>query len=126
VTTLHRSPHPALVNGSLNAAISNAIAGVMRSCTGRGPTKARTTIHDATVFVLLQDTLTTADKTLIGSGRRERVLEVRRQLQLAMQERTRPLVEQLTGRTVIAMMADHHLDPDLALAVFVLDDAPGA
>ena len=30
-------------------------------------------------------------------------------------------VEQLTGRRVIALMSDNHLDPDMAVEVFILD-----
>lgn len=56
VHDLHdREQHP---NGSLNASISNAIVGVVRDYTGRGSTKARTSIRDTTVLVMLEDTLT--------------------------------------------------------------------
>jgi uncharacterized protein YbcI len=43
---------------SLNLAISNAIVGLLREYTGRGPTKARTTIRDNVVVVILEQALT--------------------------------------------------------------------
>jgi uncharacterized protein YbcI len=32
------------------------------------------------------------------------------------------LVEEITGRTVIAFLSDNHLDPDIAVESFVLGD----
>jgi uncharacterized protein YbcI len=68
--------------------------------------------------------LTTAERTLIRCGHGQQVLEVRRALDATMHKRSRPLVEELTGRSVIAAMATHHLDPDLAVEIFMLDAAP--
>jgi uncharacterized protein YbcI len=31
-------------------------------------------------------------------------------------------VEELTGNNVIAFMSDNHLDPDMAVEVFILDE----
>jgi uncharacterized protein YbcI len=44
--------------GSLDAAISTAVVGITATYTGRGPTRARTSIRDDLVVVLLQDTMT--------------------------------------------------------------------
>ena len=33
-------------------------------------------------------------------------------------------IEQLTGRTVIGFMSDNHIDPDLAVEVFILEPLP--
>jgi uncharacterized protein YbcI len=50
---------PASQSGSsLYAAISNANVRLLREYTGRGPTKARTTIRDNIVLVMLEQTLT--------------------------------------------------------------------
>jgi uncharacterized protein YbcI len=35
-------------------------------------------------------------------------------------------IEELTGRKVIGFMSDNHLDPDLAVEVFVLEPLPPA
>ena len=42
---------------SLTAAVSNAVVGIVRDYTGRGPTKARTTIRDNVVLVMLEDSV---------------------------------------------------------------------
>jgi uncharacterized protein YbcI len=35
-------------------------------------------------------------------------------------------LEELTGRKVIGFMSDNHIDPDLAVEVFVLESLPRA
>ena len=42
--------------------------GALARTTGRGPTKAKTTIGENGVFVVLQDTLTTGERTLAEAG----------------------------------------------------------
>ena len=54
--------------GQLAAAISNAVVGELSSTTGRGPTQAKTTFGSNAVFVVLQDTLTRGELTLVGAG----------------------------------------------------------
>ncbi|MDQ6744424.1 MAG: DUF2294 domain-containing protein [Actinomycetota bacterium] len=49
----------------------------MRDYTGRGPTRARTTIRDNIVVVMLEQTLTKAEQSLVAKGRSEKVLEMR-------------------------------------------------
>lgn len=110
--------------GSINAAISNAIVRVVRDYTGRGPTKARTSVRDNTVLVMLEDTLTKGERTLVDKGRQEKVLDLRFEFQGAMCAEASAIVAKLTGRTVIAMMSANHIDPDLAAEVFVLDGPP--
>ena len=46
--------------------------------TGRGPTKARTTLGENAVFVVLQDTLTRGEQTLADAGGGNAVLDLRR------------------------------------------------
>jgi uncharacterized protein YbcI len=109
---------------SLFLTISNAIVGLMREYTGRGPTKARTTLRDNLVVVLLEQTLIKGEQALVQKGRGENVLMLRREYQEAMREEASPKVAQITGRRVLAMMSANHLSPDLAVELFVLDGPP--
>ena len=111
-------------NGSLNVAISNAIVSLMRQYAGRGPTKARTTIRENVVLVMLEQTLTKAEQSLIAHGREDTVMEIRRAFQDAMRDESSDRVAALTGRRVLAMMSANHLDPDLAAEIYVLDGPP--
>jgi uncharacterized protein YbcI len=106
---------------SIYLAISNAVVGVLREYTGRGPTKARTTIRDNVVLVMLEQSLTKGEQVLVDKGRGDRVLMLRREYQEAMREESSARVAELTGRNVIAMMSANHLDPDLGAEIYVLD-----
>jgi uncharacterized protein YbcI len=109
---------------SLQTALSTAIVGFLREYTGRGPTKARTTIRDNVVVVMLEQTLTKGEQVLVKKGRSEQVLALRHEFQEAMREESSAKVAELTGRNVIAFMSANHIDPDLATEIYVLDAAP--
>ncbi|HEY1511518.1 MAG TPA: Na-translocating system protein MpsC family protein [Solirubrobacteraceae bacterium] len=118
-TDQQRSPE-----SSLYVALSNAIVRLLREYTGRGPTKARTTIRDNVVLIMLEQTLTKGEQVLVQKGRGENVLTLRHEYQEAMREESSNQVAKLTGRTVLAMMSANHLDPDLAAEIYVLDGPP--
>ncbi len=109
---------------SLQLAISNALVGLLREYTGRGPTKARTTIRENVVVVMLEQTLTKGEQVLIKKGRSEQVLALRREYQEAMREESSAKIAELTGRNVVAFLSANHVDPDLAAEIYVLDGAP--
>lgn len=111
-------------DGRLNAAISNAVVGIFRDYLGRGPTKARTSIRDNVVLVVLEETLTKAEKVLVDQGQAEAMMQMRRALQETMRETLTDAVTQFTARKVVAFMSDNHPDPDYAAEIFVLESAP--
>ncbi len=109
---------------SLQLAISNALVRLLREYTGRGPTKSRTTIRDNVVLVMLEQTLTKGEASLVSKGRAEKVLEIRHEFQEAMREESMAKISELTGRRVTAMLSANHVDPDLGAEIFVLDGPP--
>jgi uncharacterized protein YbcI len=117
-------PNSRPLPGELSAAISNKVVQALAHTTGRGPTKAKTTIGDNGVFVVLQDTLTIGERTLSDAGQGQAVLDLRRRWQAVMQADVSREIEALTGRKVVGFMSDNHIDPDLAVEVFVLEPLP--
>jgi len=107
--------------GELAAAISRTVVGELSRTTGRGPMKAKTTLGDNGVFVVLEDTLTRGEQSLADAGESEAVLDLRRRWQRVMEEKISLKIEELTGRKVLGFMSDNHIDPDLAVEVFVLE-----
>jgi uncharacterized protein YbcI len=101
--------------------IARGAVQTLREYTGRGPTKAHTVINRDSVMILLGDTLTKGERSLVKMGMADDVLETRRRYQMAMQEDLVGLVEAVTGRNVVAFMSDNHIDPDLAAEVFILE-----
>jgi uncharacterized protein YbcI len=97
---------------------------IFRDYLGRGPTKTRASIRDNVVVVVLEDTLTKAEKTLAAGGQVEPIPQMRRTFQATMRESLTDAVAELTGRRVIAFMSDNHTDPDYAVEVFVLEPLP--
>jgi uncharacterized protein YbcI len=115
------SPDEPRTDGPLGAQITRAVVGVFRDYTGRGPTKARTFLNEDLVHVLLEDTMTTAERQLAEGGEEEFVLALRHKFQTTMRDDLVSVVEQLGGRKVIAFMSDNTLEPDMALESFVLE-----
>src|SRR3954452_3949223 len=105
--------------------ISTSTVQVLRECTGRGPTKAKTMIDENMVTVLLADTLTAGERHLVDNGRADRVLELRHDFQVMMRDDLVGIVERQLDRKVIAFMSQNHIDPDLAVEVFVLEPLRG-
>jgi uncharacterized protein YbcI len=112
--------------GRLAAAISTAVVHVVAEYTGRGPTKARTTIDGTTIVVILQESMTRAERSLAKDGKGNEVLDLRRSFQETMRPELVAIVEGLTSGTVTAFMSANHLDPDVAAEVFLMDSAIGA
>jgi uncharacterized protein YbcI len=108
--------------GSASSLISNAIVRLMSEYTGRGPTRARTFINDGLVTVVLRDTLTKGEQSLVGDGKGDLVLETRKAFQDAMRTELIRAVEEVVGRKVVAFLSANHLDPDVAIESFVLAD----
>lgn len=109
-----------LNGGQLAAAISNSVVRTMAEVSGRGPSRARTTISRDAVFVVVEDTLTRAEQELVRIGDREVVLRVREGLQRAMRETLSGEIKHLTGRDVVGFMSTNHIDPDLGVEIFIL------
>jgi uncharacterized protein YbcI len=105
------------------ATISTSAVQLLHEYTGRGPTKAKTLINHNVVTILLADTLTAGERKLVENGRSDRVLELRHDYQLVMRDDLVAVVERQLGRKVIAFMSQNHIDPDLAVEVFVLEPA---
>ena len=110
--------------GMLNTAIANAVVGLLREYTGRGPTRSRATIRDNIVLVMLEQTLTKGERSLVNKGRADKVIEIRHEFQEAMREESMAKVAELTGRSVVAMLSANHVNPDLGAEIYVLDGPP--
>jgi uncharacterized protein YbcI len=110
---------------SLHASVSDAVVRITAEYTGRGPTRARTTINGEWIFVTLTDTLTKGERTLANNSRADLVRESRRAFQDAMRDDFVAEIEGLTGRRVTAFLSDNHIEPDVAIEAFQLAPAAG-
>lgn len=107
--------------GRLAAAISNLVVRHLADATGRGPTKARTTIGQDAIFVVVQDTLTKGERVLVDAGDSALVMQLRAAWQRAIHLELNREIEGLTGRTVIGFMSTNHIEPDVGVEIFILE-----
>jgi uncharacterized protein YbcI len=110
-------------NGNPRLRISNEIVHLHSEYYGRGPSKAKTYIHDDLVVVVLEETFTPAERTLIERGEGDSIHDIRRRFQRVMGDQFRAIVEAATGRPVRAFMGETSLDQDVAIEVFLLGEA---
>jgi uncharacterized protein YbcI len=109
--------------GELNAALTGEVVRIHTANMGRGPKRSFSLHHGNVVVTVLQEAMTRAEQSLARNGNGDAVLSMRRLVQGAMGDELRVSVERLTGRRVVAFMSDNHLDPDMAVEVFILDGA---
>ena len=111
-----------LVGGELLAAISTTIASILREHYGRGPMKAKTYVLDDLVVCVLRNGFIAIEETMMQQGRGKEVVEMRHEFQRMMGERYKQEIERLTGRKVVAFLSQAHIQPDITLEVFFMDE----
>jgi uncharacterized protein YbcI len=105
--------------------LTNAMVRLYKELFGRGPTKART--HYAgpdTVLVSIENSLTAAERNLIGLDEHQRVREVRMFFQHASERDFTETVEEITGRKVWAFVSGIDTQRDVSSEVFYLEPVP--
>ena len=109
--------------GEMRAQISAEIMRLQAEHYGRGPTRARTYIVEDVVVVVLEETFTRAERTLVDRGEQEAIQHIRRRFQRHMAESFIGVVEQATGRKVRSFLSDTDVDEDVSVETFLLADS---
>ena len=111
-----------LAGGRLLSEITSRIVSLMREHYGRGPIKAKTYVLDNLIVCVLTDGgFTAIERTMMAGGEPEHVLEMRRDFQRMMKVRYSEMIEELTGRKVLAFLSQAHVEPDLTIEMFLMD-----
>jgi uncharacterized protein YbcI len=122
------SPHgtpPGPARGETLAQISTGLVQLHSRYYGKGPTKAKTHLVGDMVVSILRGGFTRVERTLLDTGQVESVYQMRRSFQQAMEDEFRRVVQEATGRNVIAYMSSINVDPDLAVELFLLEPVEG-
>ena len=125
IFVLDRPPHGGVrsaADAQQRTAIANAVSRITNEHWGKGPTHTRAYIHDDFVFCVLEDVLTTAERTLAAGGETDLVRELRLEIHEIARRELAEQVEVLTGRRVLACHGQIAFDPDIQFAIFVLAD----
>jgi uncharacterized protein YbcI len=112
------SGHP---DGEALAAISNGLARLHVRFYGRGPAEVKTRVVEDLIVCVLWNGFTTVERTLLSQGKSEAVEAFRRTFHDTMEERFTEVVEAATGRRVRAYMCQVHVNPDVAVEMFMLE-----
>jgi uncharacterized protein YbcI len=111
-----------LAGGRLLAAISTGIVGILHDHYGRGPMKAKTYVLDDIIVVVMRGSgFTPLEQTIMDSGEPDRVIAMREEFQRVMAARYTRMIEDLTGRKVLAFLSQAHVEPDITMEVFFVD-----
>jgi uncharacterized protein YbcI len=108
------------VDGERLAAISSAIVNIFAEYYGRGPTKAKTYSFDNYVVTVLEDILTTVERTLVDRGEEALVRQVRLTFQEATADRFTSAVSEISGREVVGYHSQVTFNPSVGFEIFVL------
>jgi uncharacterized protein YbcI len=113
--------------GQSLAALSRGLVQLFRHRAGRGPTQAKTYwAGDDALLVLLGGGYTRAEKTLWSQGRTETAASYRHAVLEALEDDMREVVSESLGRSVVAVLAAAHHEPDVMAAVFLLEPLGGS
>lgn len=110
-----------LSGGELNAAVTREVIRVQNESHGRGPRKAYSHHSGNILTTVMEDVLTPAERRLAGNGEGDAVLQMRRLHQKSMAPELKRSIEEITGCKVTAFMSDNHIEPDMAVEIFILD-----
>jgi uncharacterized protein YbcI len=122
MTDASASPNGAERPQSISLAISNEMVRLYKDRFGRGPTKTRT--HWAgpdVVVVILEDTLTPVERSLVAMGEHQRLRDLRTFFQYATVPEFCEPIERLTGRKVRAFISGIDTEVDgISTEIFFL------
>jgi uncharacterized protein YbcI len=107
--------------GSVRAALANAMVGMKKQFYGRGPTAAKAWILDDYVFVALEGGLTRNEETMLADGKEDLVRTYRLSFQETMTSVVTQAVAEITGRRVLTYHSQIVFDPPRTFEVFVLE-----
>ena len=110
-----------LFGARLLAEITDQLVKLIREHYGRGPISAKTYFLDNLIVCVLSDGFIALERTMMEGGAAERVLDMRREFQGLMETRYTAMVEDLTGRKVLAFLSQSHVEPDLSIEMFLMD-----
>jgi uncharacterized protein YbcI len=104
--------------------LSNAMVALHREHFGRGPGAAKSFVTEEMAVCMLSDIYTAVERTLIRAGQAEHVRHTRALHQEALEAEYKSSVEAIMGRRVEAFLSVVHVDPDVAIEVFLLGGSP--
>jgi len=109
-----------MLTGKARSQIASGFVSLHSQYYGRGPTKSKVYADGDVVVVVMEETFTPAERTLIDRGQSDSIQRIRRDFQMVMADQFKALVEQATGREVRSFVSETDLENDIAIEMFIL------
>ena len=103
--------------------IGRAIAELQARYYGRAPARVYTQVSDTIVVVILEETFSMAERTLIEREEAGGIQDIRRRFQRVQADEFKAVVENLTGRNVRSFVSDTDLKENISIEIFLLAGA---
>ena len=115
-----RRPLRGTTDGPAAMAICNAITGALKQSCGKGSPKVKAYSRHDHVAVVVQDMLTTLERTLVQDGHEQLVSEARQVLTGRVANECRGTIEKATGRRVVGWQTEVNPGADRAFTLIQL------
>jgi uncharacterized protein YbcI len=117
----HMPPDDTLTGDAMLVAVTEAMVGFHQRYHHREPVTAKTLLlGEDLIACVMGGVYTDVEKTMIEIQRSTIVQETRNAFQDAMQDKFVKVVEDLSGRRVLAFISNHHVGPDIEIELFFL------
>lgn len=122
--TTHEAPRSD--GGELAGLLSAEFVRLVKKYTGRGPAKAYTLLSRDYLVTFFKQTMTETEQALTEHGQADFASQIRDVIHATMRSEVEAVVERLTGRKVLAVLADHSAEPDVGMLACVLESEAAA
>lgn len=113
-----------LTRGQLERKLSQEIQAFYRNHLGHQPSKVTCQLFDSKLAIIIEDSITKAEKILLEEGKNELAKEVRSNLDDAMQPELKKIIEQIINVSVLDTLSDATLDTKRTGIIAVLSQTP--
>jgi uncharacterized protein YbcI len=107
--------------GDLAGLLSVEFVRLVKKYTGRGPAKAYTLLGRDCLVSFFGQSMTETERALAEHGQADFASQIREVIHATMRPEVEAVVERLTGRRVLAVLADHSAEPDVGMLACVLE-----
>lgn len=103
-------------------AIATSVGALIREHYGRDSIKVKAwAVDDMIVVVIRGHCFTALEKAMIDGGEPQGVIALRADFDSIMADRYKQAINEATGRTVLALLSQSHVDPDITVQTVFLD-----
>lgn len=110
--------------GQLERTLSQRIQALYRQEIGQQPSKVTCQLFDSKLAIVIENSITPAEKLLAEEGQNELAEQVRSGLEEVTKPRLKVVIEEVLGIKVSDMLSDSTLETNRTGVIAILDDTP--